>query len=354
MQVKYEKCSSDECQNKLACYKITRCLVNLAFRLHQSNRHLSPALAAVASPASVREEAQQGAHQQDEPLSFNLEDSLLNEIEIASAIQVAQNLPNTSSFFESNQFQVLKRIQSKQEDDINYQKRSRIDDDDDEKTNDSEFEVVPSDTTCEINETLLSMDKINLNDSISSDDSSFVKLEQQDDDSNRRRIWKMGVLIIYKANEGSHWFEYNLASDEIEHTFKEILRRGDQVILLDIERPSFYVRTKANCIYFGDSPTKIDKKFNDGDWIELTAWKEFGREVYYRRVDEHSWEKWVDGVRESDGSYDVMRIEGDTVVLRKNNLFYKLTWRDLSSSNKMSNWRKLCDGSYSSLDFIRL
>ena len=86
---------------------------------------------------------------------------------------------------------------------------------------------------------------------------------------SRRTVWKTGLVLVYKS-DGDKWFEYNMADNEITHKYRQVSEKDDEVVLYDIER-KFFIKPTTDYIYFGHSPNKVDRRFNDGNLIEFTA-----------------------------------------------------------------------------------
>lgn len=355
MQVRYFSCvkqheTNDEtCRNDLPCYKTTRCLKSPSCRLYRSNRHCLPGIAPRSRSQSRRRSTLKGInHPQPQVCVHN--ESAQFVVPPNPVYDLNNNINTRTSPPPLNSCAADINDQISREENISMNASELV------SFNPDDLAVLENNLFEDLNFGCINL---NENDNKNRQENSVSPVlvedekEEVEEEENRRTIWKTGIVLVYKANVGSNWFEYNMADDEITHTYKELSRKNDEVVLFDIER-KFYIKPTSLYIFCGSSETSVDKRFNDGNWIEWTAWKERGREVYFKRVDESSWEKWVDGVRESDGSYDVMRIEGDVVVLRKMNCYFKLSWRDLCTSKSMNNWKKLTDGTYSSLNFIQL
>lgn len=185
--------------------------------------------------------------------------------------------------------------------------------------------------------------------------SKLGSLNLNKEKEEKRIIWRTGLVLVYKSREDDVWHEYNMFDDEITQTYREIYRQDDEVVMFDINR-KFYIKPKTSFIYSGTSMRKVDHQFGDGEWIEWTGWKQFKKDDFFKRFNEKFWERIVDGVSEGP-VYEVTLIEGDKVVLRKDGVNFKLTWRDLSISRdlKWDDWGKYemaCNGCYSSINYI--
>jgi hypothetical protein len=178
-----------------------------------------------------------------------------------------------------------------------------------------------------------------------------TELAKSDSQTNKRRVWKTGTTLVYKS-EGNKWFEFEMDRNEITHSYQQVAEANDEVILFDIDR-HFYIKPTSDHIYFGYDQANVNQRFNNGNWVEFTAWKVMKQDVYFKKVDRSRWEKCVNGVTER-ACYLFIKSEGDEVVLEKTGIFFKLNWRELLVGPSLTNFRKECEGSWSSLDLIRL
>lgn len=326
MLVRYYRCSHVKCSNNLQCFKILKCLSNNSCQFYESNGHLNSLL---TTPRTIKRRISD------------------------------ESSPNTSKYFI--------RKEEKEEEEQKHQSSHKIseeflnDDDTSTKKDDlvlldgfsnyiSDFPDISLESDLRLDELMMS----NLLDSRDGDNNqgSLMKnsTKTQLDEARKRSIWKSGIMLTYKSN--NTWFEYNMDEDEMEHVYKEVSREADYVVLFDKHR-NLFVKLTTKHKYESESATNFpEKSLIVGKWIEFTAWKEDkGFRVYFRRVDKRSWEKLVDG--ESDGEYAWLKSVGDETILFKDRQYFKLTWRDWSTSETLSDWQKIAPGSYTTIEIIR-